>query len=185
MNRSMTRQWRTCILVATTLAGGFAGCDRAELTGPPTLRVGRDECVECGMMINEERCSSALLVEDRGIREFLFFDDIGCMLDYEQQPHAEQRAIERFVHDFATQQWLNARAAVFVAADRQKLTTPMASGLVAFATVEQAQEAINTYGGQTMSAEELSAARVAWQESRRAPAAQAPDAGAAHDLADR
>ena len=51
---------RLLIILGAGLAAAslLAGCDRAPLSGPPELRLGRDECVECGMIINDDRCSS-------------------------------------------------------------------------------------------------------------------------------
>src|SRR5690606_35950302 len=109
------------------------GCSRGELSGPPELRVGRDECGECGVIISEDRCSSAILVERGGRREHVLFDDIGCMLDYERGRAGEFAAVDAFVHDHPTRAWVRAADAHFLFADRDLLPTPMGSGIVAYA----------------------------------------------------
>ena len=34
----------------------LASCQQTPLTGPPELKLGRQECGDCGMLINEDRC---------------------------------------------------------------------------------------------------------------------------------
>ena len=144
MKRAMT----TCtVLLASIQASMFAGCARDELAGPPTLRPGRDECAECGMLISEERCSSAMLVRIDGQRQYLLFDDIGCMLDVEDGDEPGREIIDRFVHDHGTQKWTQADSAWYVAADSDRLMTPMGSGLVAFASRASAEDAAREYDG--------------------------------------
>src|SRR5690606_39706872 len=87
------------------LLGATAACQRAELTGPPELRLGRDQCVECGMIINEDRFSLAALIDNTyGQREHILFDDVDCMLDY-QHEHTDIPLIERFAPDAGTRSW--------------------------------------------------------------------------------
>lgn len=147
--------------VALSLACA-AGCSRDELTGPPQLRLGRDECRACGMLINDDRCSSGMLIEVAGMREHVLFDDIGCMLEYERD-HAsgadESDAavdldsvtiLQRSVHDYHTRAWVNADSAWFVRSDADALSTPMASGIVAFADRSAADAAIVQYRGDVL-----------------------------------
>ena len=53
MNRVST------LLLSVICAITLVGCGGDDLSGPPTLRLGSDECAECGMIIGEERCSSS------------------------------------------------------------------------------------------------------------------------------
>ena len=156
----------TLIATLSTLALTLAACDRGALTGPPNLRLGRDECAECGMIINEERCSSALLVERAGRREHLMYDDIGCMLDAERTARCGP-VIERFVHDHESRKWVRAEAASFLAADTHRLQTPMGSGLVAFETFARAEAAFAAYGGTLLAHSDLAATREAWLAARQ------------------
>lgn len=139
-------------------------CRRAPLTGPPQLRLGRDECIECGMIINEDRCSSAFLIEREGLREYVMFDDIGCMLDYQHEQGADIRIVEGFVHDHGSRAWVSRDAAAFLFADRIKIPTPMGSGIVAFAGHAEAERAQAELGGQIMDYKSLIPARRAWME---------------------
>lgn len=158
----------SCVLVPfvcaslTTLA-----CEREPLSGPPTLRLGRDECLECGMSIMEDRCSTAMLVECAGQRSHRLFDDIGCMLDVEDAGIDGCVVLERYVHDHGTRDWVAAEEALFLVTDSDALTTPMGSGLVAFARREDAERAQAEHGGAITDLAGAAIARRTWLEERR------------------
>lgn len=153
--------------VLAPLVWAFAsGCAEPPLDGPPELRLGRAECAECNMLISEDRCSSALLIEDRGRREHLLYDDVGCMLDDERDGLGQRTVLKRYVHDHGTRAWLDASAAVFVLTDPKKVMTPMGSGILAFARSEDARNAVAAHGGETMDYTALVEARRAWMEAR-------------------
>lgn len=99
----------------------FSACQRDTPTEPPTLRLGSDECAECGMSIHDEAASAAILVERDGRRAFLLFDDIGCLLDLERSRGSERIVLARFVHDHEGSGWLAAENAVFLATDGSTL----------------------------------------------------------------
>ncbi len=127
------------VLAATVVAcGGDAGI------GPPEVRLGRDECVECGMLIMEDRCSAARLIEVRGTREAQHFDDIGCMLEIEREDPAPT-VVERYVRDHGTRAWVPAARAAFI--QSEAIHTPMASGIVAFADRSGAEARVREAGG--------------------------------------
>ncbi len=150
------------------------GCSRGELSGPPELRVGRDECGECGMIISEDRCSSAILVERGGRREHVLFDDIGCMLDYERGRAGEFAAVDAFVHDHPTRAWVRAADAHFLFADRDLLPTPMGSGIVAYAERAAAEARRGEVGGEILDYQRLGEARRDWMWARYGRPAGAP-----------
>lgn len=166
MNATNARRRAFAAAALLALAALLPACGRADLSGPPNLRLGRDECIACGMLINEDRCSSALLLERDGHREHALFDDLGCMLDYEHDHAADIRVITRFAHDHDSRAWAPADAASFLMADPDKLPTPMGSGIVAFATREAAERARERAGGSILSFDQLVPARRAWMESR-------------------
>jgi len=86
-------------LLCTLLVLGLStitACDRDERAGPPTLRLGRDECAECGMAIHEERSAAAMLIDRDGRHDYLLFDDIGCMVDAEWSKASELKVLERY-----------------------------------------------------------------------------------------
>lgn len=142
------------------------GCEGASSSGPPNLRLGSKECGACGMLVSEDRCSSAMLVRNQGRHEHLFFDDLGCMLDHERDGMPGVTVIERYAHDYDTRAWVDVNAAHFLYADPKSLKTPMGSGIVAFASKEAAEKALATHGGMISDYARLGEARRAWMEAR-------------------
>jgi copper chaperone NosL len=120
------------------LAVGLAACDSAPPDGPPTIAYGRDECIECGMIVTEERHAAAMRAIVDGEQRDLFFDDIGDMIEHERNA-AGLQVLRRYVHDFNTAQWVDADAAWFVKSDQ--IRTPMGFGLLAFADESSARAA--------------------------------------------
>lgn len=155
---------RVVIFVASI---AVVGCDHKELSGPPELRLGRDECAACGMLIDDAKSSSALLIERAGHHEHLIFDDIGCMVDYQREERADVRVVSEFVHDYATVQWRDGASARFVIADPEKLRTPMASGIAACSDAASAQRIAAESAGRVIKRDELDAARLEAKKVRR------------------
>lgn len=150
-------------------------CDREPLSGPPNLRLGRDECAECGMLINEDRCAAGLVVETppgSGRRTHLLYDDIGCLLDAELNRAAEFTIIERYFRDHAERTWVRAESAACVIAPPDKLPTPMGSGMVGFASPDAADSAASAAGGAKTDYAGLLETRRRWWETRRLESTQ-------------
>jgi hypothetical protein len=118
------------------------------------------------MLINEDRSSSALLVEDRGRRAHVLYDDVGCMLDAERDGLGGGAILQRYAHDHATRAWVRVEHASFLFTDPKALPTPMGSGIVAFASSEDALRAQQRHGGRVLGYEELAQARKQWMEER-------------------
>lgn len=144
-----TAPFHAGLATAGLLLASFAvaGCSRPDADGPPALRLGRDECAECGMLVGEDRCSCGAIVERDGRREHALFDDIGCMLDSRDDRTNGLRFAAMFVHDHGTKEWIRADAAWFMVTDPGSLRTPMGSGVVAFATRAAAETAAGKHGG--------------------------------------
>lgn len=99
------------------------------------------------MMVYEDRSSCALLVERDGRREHVIFDDIGCMIVFRHDHADDTKVAETWLHDHATRRWIAADDAHILAADPDRLMTPMGYGLAAFQTASAAEEAKSKYGG--------------------------------------
>lgn len=162
----MTHSIRPILMAAVLLMLAFSACSKAVLTGPPSLRLGRDECAECGMIVSEEKSSCALLLEASKLRSYAVYDDIGCMLDDERDGLGDRSVIERYVHDVESHQWVRAEQSYYLMADSKKLQTPMGSGIAAFAERPKADAAREQYGGRVLSWNELATARREWMEER-------------------
>ena len=138
-------------LVALLVLGG---CAKRVVEGPPAVKYGQDECALCGMILNEDRFASALLIEEDGARSYLLFDDIGDQIQYEAKHHPS--VVSRFAHDFNSRQWIIAEDAVFVVSET--LHTPMGSGIVAFREISDATSKATEANGRLKQWKELQAA---------------------------
>lgn len=116
------------IPVLTLLPVVLASCGRPDGDAAPTLRPGRDECVECGMIIADDRFAAAIIPGDAANPEPLLFDDIGDMFAFEQA-HPEIAVRRRYVHDFQTRVWIDMSQSVIVRSEH--LRSPMGYGLAA------------------------------------------------------
>lgn len=166
---------RTLLLSTALLL--LSGCTRPDPSGPPTLRLGRDECAECGMIINEDRFSSGMTVRRDNAPETLLFDDIGCMLDYTRDHAADFTVTSTYVHDHTTKSWTPAHAAVFLYTDKDRLPTPMGSGIAAFSSTPAAEHARAEHGGNLIDFTSLAPARRRWMEERYGSPDRTPTGG--------
>jgi len=112
------RARQVIVLAATALA---AACTEGNATGPAELKLDRDTCAGCGMVISEKQFAAQV----RGpAGASMKFDDLGCALGWlDAQPFKDDPATAIWVvsPDGA---WVDARAAHFTAGH----TTPMAFG---------------------------------------------------------
>lgn len=150
---------------AALLLVSLCACGGRDLEGPPELRAGRDECAECGMIIADDRACAAVLVESHGRHEHRLFDDLGCLVDFQDESGDGQRVDEGWSVDHSDGGWVSLDEAHYLLADPRRLMTPMGSGYVAYAELAAAQEACARFGGSVGSFEDLSAARRAWRAS--------------------
>lgn len=136
--------------ILTLLLSGLllVGCGGADADQPPTIAYGRDVCGRCGMIISEER-HAAGLVDTRGEQEV--FDDAGEMIAQVQEEGLGDRRV--WVHDFDSLEWIDGTTAFYVASP--EVTTPMATGLVAFSTREAAESFGSQNAGTVMTWDEV------------------------------
>ena len=118
-----------------------SACNRQQLLAPPEIQYGQSECADCGMIVSDERYAAGLILETaRGDRVPRVFDDIGCMVKYEQH-QKDGKVLAHYVKDYNTNQWLTVEQAVLV--HRQQIQSPMGYGLIAVADREQAAHIAN------------------------------------------
>jgi nitrous oxide reductase accessory protein NosL len=158
--RASVQPAAACLLLSWLPACGGRG-----LEGPPELRAGRDECAECGMIVTDDRACAAVLVEIDGHHEHRLFDDLGCLIDFQNESRDGRRVLEGWVVDHADGGWLPLKEAHYLLADTGRLMTPMGSGYVAYADLAAARGASAQFGGSVGSFDDLSAARRAWRAS--------------------
>ncbi|MEX0876244.1 MAG: nitrous oxide reductase accessory protein NosL [Phycisphaerales bacterium] len=111
------------------------GCRAKTDEGPPDIRLGESVCVECGMIVSDERFGTATIIDGVRGREPLIFDDFNCQMNYEAE-HAELVILDRWSRDYDTLEWFHTHQGWFV--ESPELRTPMASNLAAYARRDDA-----------------------------------------------
>jgi len=129
------------ISFAAVLAVAAVSCSSANAGGPPDIKYGRDICVQCGMIINEEKFATAYEVADA---DDLIFDDVGGMVLYLQDTGDDIDADLAWVHDYETEEWVVASAAFFV--PTLSVTSPMGHSILAFSDEGRADTFANDVG---------------------------------------
>jgi copper chaperone NosL len=151
-----SRHWTRRGFVGGTLLTPLvlAGCgSQAASAGPPEIAYGRTVCDACGMIISDERFAAALTADTA---EPVVFDDVGEML---QAVAAEGLNGRRaWAHDRESKTWIDAATATYVAGD--PATTPMGTGIVAFASRDAAEAFAAAHG----------AAFASWEDALRSSA---------------
>ena len=108
------------------------GGENASGDEPPEIKLGRDACDRCGMIISEERFASGI-VDSKG--NALVFDDTGEMVATVQEEGLKGRRV--WVHGYPSLEWIDARDAWYVVT--MDLPTPMGSGVFPFDTEDDAK----------------------------------------------
>lgn len=133
-------------MTIVALLAVLGGCERrAAPLAAPTIYYGQDICSKCSMIISEDRYAASIGIRKDGRTEYFIFDDLGEMLAFSLPPHDEVR---RWVYDAGTLAVLDAEAAVYVRSP--DLRTPMATGVAAYATRDDANAVAEEYDGNVM-----------------------------------
>jgi copper chaperone NosL len=112
----------------------------------PEIHYGEDMCSDCGMIITEPRFAASYAAKQgEGAYETFIFDDIGDMLHHMQQ-NLTIVGVGWWVHDYDSQEWIDATTAYFVVSDQIK--TPMNHGTAAFGTQTAAEKLASEVKGQ-------------------------------------
>lgn len=140
----------TILITAAMLTGCGGGNDPL---APPKIFYGEDVCIQCSMIISDERYAAAINAElDDGRFVSRLFDDVGDMLEY-MATHGDEHILATFVHDHDSHDWIDAMTATYI--HSPMLHTPMASGVGAFATTSGADAALVNLGGTILNWAEL------------------------------
>ncbi len=126
-----------------------ASCVEPDADGPPAIRAGHDACVECGMSIVDMGYAASALIDADGRRRHVVFDDMGCLLvwraENDSTSGAHARVLEWWTMTVDRKEWIAADQASYVAQCGRR--TPMASGIVGFASNEAARGCAAGEGG--------------------------------------
>ena len=128
---------RGLILIGLLL---LAGCGAPRADRPPEIRYGKDLCAECRMILGDKRVAAALADEAGEIQKF---DDIGCVTMYQSKIGTAPKNF--WVHDYATEEWMEGKDAFFAQADN--VITPMGYGVAAFSSRAGAQQFVEQQQG--------------------------------------
>lgn len=126
MPASLTRRAFSRLSAGASLAALLVGCSKPP-PGPKTIKVGRDVCEHCNMIISELRFAAQIWDGER--HRALLFDDFGCAAaTFTDAAKVEDPTLKFWVADVnAPGQWLDARAASY----RDGHLTPMGYGIAA------------------------------------------------------
>lgn len=138
---------RRAVLVAVLAVACAAACTDEQPVKPPEIRLGADTCDACRMTISDLRYAAAAIVAMDSQRQVLKFDDIGCLARWESTA-LESAPLARWVHDWGTATWIEATTAAF-SLDGE-MSTPMGSGLAAFADASDAGRFVRERGGESL-----------------------------------
>ena len=123
----------------------LVSCGKPPTLDPPQVRWGQDVCVECSMILSDDRYAGAIVVIENNERQIHLFDDIGEMIASKTKYEAP---FKRWTCDAQTRQWIDADTAFYVRSP--KLHTPMGYGVAAFGQASQAQKKQNDVDGELL-----------------------------------
>lgn len=93
-----------------------------------------DACSFCRMAISEKQFAAEIIKNDETV---LKFDDIKCMLRYQERSEDKQKPAATFVTDYVSKEWIKAEDAFYVRSETIK--TPMGGGIIAYRDKGQIQ----------------------------------------------
>ena len=103
----------------------LVACGAAEIEPVPIEN--EDTCSFCRMAITEKQFAAEIVTNDSVWK----FDDVGCLLRFQQNAGDKVKGASIFVTDYDSRKWLKAEKAFFVRS--KEIKTPMASGIIAYA----------------------------------------------------
>jgi nitrous oxide reductase accessory protein NosL len=123
------------------------GCGETDPDALPEIRLGDSVCIECGMIVSDDRFGTATVIEgDRG-SEPLIFDDYNCQKIFEFK-HPDLNVIRRWSRDYETLAWFRTGEGWLVSS--RQIRTPMASDVAGFDSIERAQEFAESVSGEVI-----------------------------------
>lgn len=143
-----TRRWFLAAGLSLPVMLVSCGGEKASSADPPAIRLGRDTCRRCRMIISDARFAAGI-VDANG--NALVFDDAGEMIATAQEEGIDGRRL--WVHGYPSLEWRDARESWYVVTMNEP--TPMGSGVFPFDSEEAARAFIEETGGSSYSWDEL------------------------------
>lgn len=139
----------------------LSACGKNQSYKPEKINPEIDVCEVCNMSIAAELFATQMLMKDGDIYKF---DDIGCMIEMiETDGSIEKNHIaKKYVRDVETGEWVELEDAYYVY--HEDIWTPMAYGVVSFATKGRAEAFIDEQTiGELLNYEQLKEHRWGWE----------------------
>lgn len=155
----MKKRWSIIFMV--TLFFIFGGCASNQTYEPEEINPEVDVCDVCNMSVAHQMYATQLIFKDGDIQKF---DDIGCMIEMiEKDDNMSMDEIAKmYVRDVETGDWVELEDAFYVY--HPEIWTPMAYGVISFATEERAQTYIDEEGyGELLNYDELREHQWGWE----------------------
>lgn len=117
------------------------GCDNNVSYEPREVNPEIDACEVCNMSVVHTDFATQLIENDGTVH---MYDDIGCMVEFLEGEGKNKEIAATYVRDYETMDWVPFEQAYH--AYHPEFWTPMAYGVVSFATKEQAEAYIEQEG---------------------------------------
>ncbi|WP_458414757.1 nitrous oxide reductase accessory protein NosL [Schinkia sp. CFF1] len=139
---------RSLSIITLILLAILTGCSSHSAFEPIPIDSKVDSCDQCHMGIQSIKSASEIIMKDGTPKKF---DDIGCMVLFLK--NQQEQATTIFVHDYATNDWVEMNKAVFI--QGSKKNSPMGYRFVAFSSTAEAKSFQSENGGTFYTAEEV------------------------------
>lgn len=141
MGKIIMRQSRLHLLLFAALLLLVSACGSKNSYEPRAVNPEIDACEVCNMSVAHEDFATQLIETDGTIH---MYDDIGCMVKYLNGEGKEKEIGATYVRDFETLEWVPYEQAYH--AYHPEFWTPMAYGVVSFATKAEAEAYVEKEG---------------------------------------
>lgn len=153
----MKKKWSVIITVLLLISA----CGKSQSYEPEEINPEVDVCDVCNMSVASELFATELILKDGEIYKY---DDIGCMIEMLDTDDriSEEEIAKKYVRDVETGEWIELEDAYYVY--HPDIWTPMAYGVVSFATEENALDYIEKQGiGELLNMEQLKEHQWGWE----------------------
>lgn len=141
MGKIIMKQSRLHLLLFAALLLLVSACGSKNSYEPRAVNPEIDACEVCNMSVAHEDFATQLIETDGTIH---MYDDIGCMVKYLNGEGKEKEIGATYVRDFETLEWVPYEQAYH--AYHPEFWTPMAYGVVSFATKAEAEAYVEKEG---------------------------------------
>ncbi|MDR1977010.1 MAG: nitrous oxide reductase accessory protein NosL [Campylobacteraceae bacterium] len=113
------------------------GCDAKTSISPKDVKLDRDVCTHCKMVISSANYVAQIVAKDG---KHYFFDDIGCAVVWlSRQEMALQNEAYIYVADFKSAEWVDAKKAYYL----DGANSPMHFGFAAYKEAQEGADNLN------------------------------------------